>query len=110
VLAGIKIKNHFFVLVKFYIFFYFFWLYDRIILEENMKIKEMLNNFKNRLFNRIKKLPEHIDYYPKFTESIDDIGLIAMFEKQLPQNLKTIIDNSKGNIYNKPLSTQISGE
>jgi hypothetical protein len=33
-----------------------------------------------------------------------------MFEKQLPQNLKTIIDNSKGNIYNKPLSTQISGE
>jgi hypothetical protein len=78
-----------------------------------MKIKEIFSNLKNKLFNKTKKLPEQLennDYYSKFTKSINDIGLIEMFEKQLPQNLKTIIDNSKGNIYNKPLSTQISGE
>ena len=55
-------------------------------------------------------MPEHIDYYPIFTRSIDDINFIEMFEKQLPQNIRTIIDNSKGNIYNKPLSTQISSD
>lgn len=75
-----------------------------------MSFKEFIINFKNKLLNRTKKLPENIDYYSKFTESINDIELIKMFEEQIPQDLRKIIDNTKGNIYNRTLSTPISSE
>lgn len=53
-----------------------------------MKFKEFIKNLKNRLFNRTKQLPEHIDYYSILTESIDDIELIQNFVNGLSDKLK----------------------
>lgn len=75
-----------------------------------MKVIEIIKKIKNKLGYKIKELPEHIEGYSTFTESIDDINLIEMFEKQLPKDLRLIVDYSESDIYNRKLYTQISSE
>ena len=76
-------------------------------MEENINLKEIIKNLKNKILNRAKRLSGCIDYYSKFVESIDDINLVESFEEQLPQNLRIIICNSKGNVYNSVLSIKV---
>lgn len=72
-----------------------------------MNFKDFIKQLKNKVLNRMIRLPEHVDYYLEFAEFIDDIDLIEMFEKKMSDNLKTIVFNSKGNVYNYLLITKI---